>query len=63
MGTKRISLDETAYELLCDRKREDESFSDVINRLAGEQSWMQVAGIWPNANDELSGFIEEGRQS
>lgn len=61
MGTKEISLDEAAYECLRDAKRENESYSEVVKRLANEQSWMQVAGIWPDASDELAGYIKEGR--
>lgn len=45
MPTRTISLDEEAYERLKAHKRENESFSDVVKRLAGERSWTEVAGI------------------
>lgn len=37
MGTKSITITEEAYERLKAHKRPDESFTDVINRLAGSE--------------------------
>ncbi|RRJ28334.1 antitoxin VapB family protein [Halocatena pleomorpha] len=62
MGTKTISLDEEAYELLSGRKQEGESFSDVVKRLSGERSWKEVAGIWASDTTDLAAAIEEGRE-
>lgn len=45
MGTKTIRLDDEAYERLASRKREGESFSDVVKRVAGERSLLELAGI------------------
>lgn len=42
--TKTVALSETAYERLSARKREGESFSDVVERLAGERSLLEIAG-------------------
>lgn len=62
MATKTISLDEEAYERLRARKKEGESFSETVKRLAGERSWNEVTGIL--SEDEaadLETAIEEGR--
>ena len=62
MATKTISLDEEAYERLRARKKEGESFSETVKRLAGERSWNEVTGIL--SEDEaadLETAIKEGR--
>lgn len=62
MATKTISLDEEAYERLKARKKEGESFSETVKRLAGERSWNEVIGILSeNEAADLEAAIEEGR--
>lgn len=41
-----IRLKKDAYELLARRKREGESFSEVVERLAGERPITDLAGIF-----------------
>ncbi len=63
MPTRTVRLDEEAYERLQARKREGESFSDVVERLAGQRSWSEVAGILTDEEaDALEAAIEAGRR-
>lgn len=62
MASKNISLREDAYLLLKREKREGESFSDVIARLAEEQqgTWARLetyAGIWKDSDGEKSKLL------
>ena len=62
MPTRTISLDEEAYERLRAHKREGESFSDVVKRLAGERSLSEVAGILTDEEaDALEDAVAAGR--
>jgi len=45
MGTKNISISDEAYERLKAIKKSRESFTDVINRLTGRRSVMELAGV------------------
>jgi len=44
MGTKQVRLDEDVYAKLKDKKREDESFSDAIDRLTSDWSLADWGG-------------------
>ena len=45
MGPKNISISDEAYERLASLKRPNESFTDVVNRLTGKRSMLELAGI------------------
>ncbi|MCI4366270.1 MAG: antitoxin VapB family protein [Thermoplasmata archaeon] len=47
MGTKTISLEDSAYERLKSAKQQGESFSEVVNRLVrpSRQSLHELSGI------------------
>ena len=57
MSTKNISISEDAYELLNDLREGDESYSDVIRRLAGRNDdLVRFSGAFPEIDavaDEL----------
>ena len=60
--SKSIRLSEEAYERLSAHKRESETFSEVVLRLAGERSLLELAGILDDEEaDELRDAIEERR--
>lgn len=60
--SKSIRLSEDAYERLVAHKREDETFSDVVLRLAGERSLMEIAGILTDDEaDAMREAVEERR--
>jgi predicted CopG family antitoxin len=44
MGAKNISISDEAYTRLASMKTDNESFTDVINRLTGKRSILELAG-------------------
>ncbi len=44
MGTKNISISDEAYSRLAALKGQKESFTDVVNRLTGKRSVLDLAG-------------------
>jgi predicted CopG family antitoxin len=66
MGTKTIGLREDAYERLKARKREDESFTDLVNRLLDESTpdWREGFGSLPGDEaEELAEIAERSRRT
>ena len=45
VGTRNISISDDAYARLAALKGPKESFTDVINRLAGKRSILDLAGV------------------
>ncbi len=66
MGTKTIGLRDNAYERLKARKHEDESFTDLVNRLLDESTpdWREGFGTLPtDETAELESIMEELRHA
>ena len=62
MGTKTISITEEAYERLKIRKDVNESFTDVINKITGRKSLLDIAGIFNDREaHELRAHLQEIR--
>lgn len=62
MATKTITITTEAYEKLKLRKKQNESFSDVINRIAPYTDWTDFAGILSKESaDKLRKSVREGR--
>lgn len=61
--SKSIRLSEEAYERLAAHKREGETFSEVVLRLAGERSLLELAGILDDDEAEaLREAVDERRE-
>lgn len=52
MGTKTVRLDETVYERIAAHKRDDETFSEAIDRLTGGYSLLELAGTYDDDDAE-----------
>jgi len=57
MASKNITITESAYEQLRVLKRDDESFSEVVERLTETADPMEFAGSCPG----LSEHVDEAR--
>ncbi len=63
MASKTITISEEAYHRLKSKKEDNESFTDVINKLTRERSLMEIAGILSEDEaDELEENIKESRR-
>ena len=64
--TKVVSLSKKAYQTLKDLKRPDESFSDVVLRVAGERkkkSLLEFSGKWVGDDiDEVFLQVKKDRE-
>lgn len=64
MPTRTISITEEAYERLRTQKEKNESFTDVINRITGKKSVMELAGILSEEEGEkLESYIKGRRRA
>ncbi|MFC6905811.1 antitoxin VapB family protein [Halalkalicoccus tibetensis] len=64
MGTKTIGIREEVYERLKARKREDESFTDLMNRILDDTTvdWREGFGTLSEGEaDELEQIVEDSR--
>lgn len=63
MATKSVTIKETAYEILKSRKREGESFSDVIERITSRRSLIELLDILSEKEGEsLADEVEKARK-
>lgn len=61
--SKSIRLSEEAYERLAAHKHDDETFSEVVLRLAGERSLLEIAGILDDEEAaEVRDAVEKRRE-
>lgn len=58
---RNVRLTEEAYRLLESRKKPGESFSDAVERIAGERSLLDLAGVLTEEEaEEMREAIREG---
>ena len=63
MATKTLTITEDAYDILKSRKKERESFSDVIRREFSSRGLRELAGILSKKDAaELEKNIRKGRK-
>ena len=65
MGTKTIGLRDDVYDRLKARKRDGESFTELVNRLLDESTaeWRDGFGSLPEAEgEELERLVAESRE-
>ena len=63
MPSRTVNLTDEAYELLASHKRDGESFTEVVKRLAGERSLFEVAGVLDESQaQKMAARIEQGRE-
>lgn len=63
MPSRTLNVTEEAYDLLASLKRERESFTDVIRRLAGERSLFDIVGVLDEEQArKLEQRVEQGRE-
>ena len=64
MGTKSVRIDESLYERIAAHKREDETFSEAIERLIGGYSLLDFAGGYTEEEAERHReLLEESEQT
>jgi len=56
MGTRSVRLDEDTYERIRAHKRDDETFSEAIDRLIGGPSLLDLVGLL--SDEEAAEFRE-----
>jgi predicted CopG family antitoxin len=63
LSARTVNLSQDAYDLLASLKHDRESFSDVVKRLAGERSLIEIVGVLDQ--DQAARFaerVEQGRE-
>lgn len=58
MGTKQVRLDEDVYARIQDEKREDETFSDAVDRLTSDWSLAQWAEKYETDSEKSASHRE-----
>jgi predicted CopG family antitoxin len=65
MGTKTIRLDDDVYERLRENKRDDETFSEAVERLMDGRSLAELGNVFDDESrvERIEGAIEEANEA
>ncbi|WP_435070061.1 DUF7557 family protein [Haloplanus sp. C73] len=65
MGTKTIRLDDDVYERLRENKRDDETFSEAVERLMGGRSLAELGDVLDEEDrvERMEAAIEEANEA
>jgi len=64
MGTKTVRLEDDVYERVRSQKRDDETFSEAIDRLTTDASLLDLEGTLDDEGAKgVRGAIEESRNA
>ena len=64
MGTKTVRLEEKVYEHVRSQKRDDETFSEAIDRLTGGASLLDLEGTLEDEEaEDVREAIEKSREA
>lgn len=65
MGSKTIRLDDDVYERLRENKRDDETFSEAVDRLLGGRSLAELGDVLDDEGrvDRMEAAIEEANEA
>jgi len=65
MGTKTIRLDDDVYERLRENKRDDETFSEAVERLMGGRSLAELGDVLDDEDrvERMEAEIEEANEA
>jgi predicted CopG family antitoxin len=65
MGNKTIRLDDDVYERLRENKRDDETFSEAVERLMGGRSLAELGDVLDDEDrvERMEAAIEEANEA
>jgi predicted CopG family antitoxin len=65
MGSKTIRLDDDVYERLRENKRDDETFSEAVERLMGGRSLAELGDVLDDEDrvERMEAAIEEANEA
>ena len=63
MGTKTVRIEDDVYERIKAKKRDDETFSEAIERLVGGGSLLDLYGVGEDVDEMRDAIDESGERT